>query len=410
MKSILIWFFIAESTVFLLKNTKKRVELQGVPEVRASDYFDEYYYLDARIGNPEAKFNLLIDINTPHFWVSDVACKDCEEANNFYNQTKSSASGQSTNQSVFNDSTLGLSGIEVFDRVKFSEQIILNNCSFISALNVSYFGEIDTDGVIGLALGTSSTLLKNIVVQMVNSSIIAKPSFSLYFSSNMYDLISTTDPPATIVFGGHDEKKYALDEMAFIKAKSGSQVWESELSGIQAAFPNQEGKNLRNQKTSVVFDTTSNYIGLPHRDYNLFYEIVDNEFYCLRADNQLFCTCSSLSKFPILTFTIDDYEFNLEPADYIQTGSYMCRVLVRKVDDEKVKLGLPFFRKFYSFFDYDKKVIGFATAAKSVIVILDGGDAINLSTLGVLGMICTGLYLGYMKKRQVGDEQNYRKI
>lgn len=373
------------------------------------NYVNEYYFIDMSIGNPLQNFSMLIDLNSQYTWIADKDCEDCEDADSLYNSTLSTTDISSGSIINLNTSRYNLTGEVISESLRLNDQIKAENISIVRALNVSNFNKVDNDGVLGLAPGSYDTSDFNLVYQLSSKSVVPSNSFSLYFTSNYLDEISSTEPPATIQFGGLDLERFATEDMTYIKSDIFSNIWESTAHKISLDFYT-DGVYTTTDKVStktlqVKFSTSTNWIELPDREFNLITEAITKNSYCYMVSKVLYCAASSVKTFPHIVFNIDGYNFEVDPKNYIQGTSAMCRVLLKKAKDQEVVLGLPFFRSYYSFFDVDKRIIGLALAAKSYVVIIDGGNT-GVWSFGLVAIAFAGY--GWYKFRK--DKREDRKI
>src|SRR5574343_510196 len=136
-----------------LKSYTKNFEVLNPETLDISNFLNQYYYIDISIGNPLQNFTVLVDLSSPFTWVSDLACVDCEDADNFYNSTASTTDLRSGLYYSLNSSRYNMTGEAVSESVRISELTQATDCQIISALNVSHFKKVHNDGVLGLAPG-----------------------------------------------------------------------------------------------------------------------------------------------------------------------------------------------------------------------------------------------------------------
>lgn len=411
--SILI--IVALSQTYKLKKYSTDFKISDPKTSEIHNFVDEYYYIDAGIGSPLQFFELLVDINSQYTWIADLECYYCEDADNLYNSTSSTTDSSSGSIITLNTSQYSMVGEIISERFRLNDHIDALNFSIVRAIHVSDFENVNNDGVIGLAPEIWNTSKFNLAYQMYSKSIVSKNSFSLFFTSNYFDEVSSTEPPATILFGGIDSNRFAIEDMTYIKSEPNSNIWESKIHNMSLDYYSEEKytdtDEISTETISVKFNTGINWIELPHREFNIITEAITKNLNCYMISQELYCIASSINEFPHIVFNIDGYNFEVSPENYIQGTSAMCRVLLKKSKDQEVVLGLPFFRRYYSFFDVEKRIIGLGLAVKSYNVIIDGGNT-GVWSFGLVAIVIAGY--GWYKfgkdKREESKDYIYLRI
>lgn len=406
---IILLLSVAAALQVPLHHIKKPLNLKAgdSKSVEIGNYYNEVYYLTLYVGSNSSEFYVMIDTGSSYLWLPDIKCSSCENADNFYNSSASSTSSSLAKDFEFTYGQSSVYGTGVKETVKASKDssLELTNYAFLSVSQATNFKSLDADGILGLSFAADSLDFKNFIEELEAHSKISSSSFSLYLNHNYLDEIIATDPPATIIFGSYD-LNFASEDFKYVKKSKDSNLWESTLGAIKVDVirdgAKEETKTLMINARSVVFHTGSSLIHAPSTEYNALMSLITDDYTCYKSDNEIYCFCSSLDDFPIINFEIGDYVFDLTPEFYVQNSMGICRILLLEDENtEKIILGLPFLRKYYSFFDYERKEIGLAPAIRAYKVVYSSG-----SYYGALVVACfasvAGFYL-YKSRKPVKE-------
>lgn len=391
---------IAAAFQVQLQSVKKPLNLKSSDSksLEMSNYYNELYYFTLYVGSNSSELFVMVDTGSSYLWLPNTKCTSCDHADNFYNATASSTGRSLSKDYTFTYGESSVSGTAMKETVKASKDssLELTNFAFLSVSQATNFNSLDADGILGLSFVSDTSDFKNFIEELEVQKKIRTSSFSLYLNHNYLDEVIKTDPPATMIFGSYD-LNFATEDFKYVKKSRNTSLWESKLEGIKVDVIRdgvvEETKKLMISASSVVFSTGSPLIQAPTTEYNSLMSLITDDYTCYQSDNEIYCFCASLDDFPSMKFKVDGNVFELEAEFYVQNSMGICRImLVKGENDGKIVLGLPFLRKYYSYFDYERKEIGLAPAVRAYKVLSSTGNY-----YGVLAVACfvtaAGVYL-----------------
>ena len=368
---------------------------QSTP-IELGNYYNELYYFTIQVGSSSSELSVMIDTGSKYLWLPGKNCSTCEHADNFYDSKASSTSKSLSSVYTFNYGQATVTGTATEDSIKLPADLSLelNHFTFLSVSEAVNFDNLEADGILGLAFEDKTLGFKNFVTELKSQGKIDAASFSLYLNYNYLDEIISTDPPATLIFGEYD-LKYAQENFKYLKIEKSSGYWVSSLDEVKVDILRdgeiQETKGVMLTAKDVVFHTGSFMLKAPSLEYGNLMNYITEDYSCYSSYGEIYCVCASLDDFPVLRFVIGNKEFDLEPEYYVQNSMGVCRImLVDGGESEHFVLGLPFLRRYYSYFDYDRGEIGLAPAVKAYKVVYSTGNYLTVASFGLLGTV-----LGY---------------
>lgn len=391
---------IATALQVPIHSVKRPLQLKstGSTPLELSNYYNELYYFNILVGSSNSELSVMIDTGSKYLWLPNTNCGTCEHAENFYNTTASTTTKSLSSEYTFNYGKASVTGTATEDSIKLAEDnnLELKNFAFLSVSKSSGFGNLEADGILGLAFEDKTLGFKNFVEELKTQGKIDATSFSLYLNNNYLDEIISTDPSATIIFGEYD-LKYANENFKYVKIDKSSGYWVSSLDEIKVDILRdgaiQDTKSLILTSRDVVFHTGSYMIKVPSFEYGTLMNYITEDYSCYLSYGEIYCFCASLDDFPLLRFNIGNKEFDLEPEYYVQNSLGVCRImLVDAGETEYIVLGLPFLRRYYSYFDYDRGELGLASAVKAYKVVYSTGNYLTVASFALLSTVL-GYYL-----------------
>ena len=400
-------------------SAKRPIELvtTGSVPTELGNYFNELYYLHIQVGSGGIELSVLIDTGSKYLWLPNTNCETCEHADNLYNVSASSTSNSLLLNYTFKYGKASVTGTAVEDTVNIlaDNNTKLQNFPFLSVSNSSNFENFEADGILGLSFVDKALVFKNFVEELKSQGKIKVASFSLYLNSNFLDEVVGTNPTSTIIFGGYD-MNFAKENFKFVKIDKSSGSWTSGLNKIEVdrmkdgGFQNTGILNLNSKR--VTFNTGNSKIKVPTIEYNSLMSYILEKYNCFGLDTEVFCNCpgdyffdTNLADFPVLRFYIHDEKnntephfFELEPEYYVEADSNICRVMLSDFgENDYIVLGLPFLRRYYTYFDYEKELIGLAPAVKSTLTIYSTGNYLAVASFALISTVL-GYYLNKSRK------------
>jgi Eukaryotic aspartyl protease. len=334
------------------------ISQSGTIEIPLTNYYGYAYYGEVSIGTPPISFKLIFDNYASNIWVPSVLCKDNMKpfcaTHQRYNQTASSTSGGSNQSNTYfvyglPDNSGLWAGGAVTDNAEIGGEIggvIIKKANIIQmkATNVSDLQWLAYDGVFGLGFTDSSYngTFPAIFDQMIQQRVISDPSFSLYFSQN-------TSKPGAIVLGGINPK---YNSSAFVYHKlMNHNSWLVRVEKFEVG-----DKSYGIGPLHVILQTASPYI----KAYPEYVRKINSTL-----PHQV--DCSQVSKYPSIYITIGTIKYEIPSTYYYINEGTQCVLGIRSgvLLPNEFALGLPFFRAYYTHFEYSSYRVGFASAMKS---------------------------------------------
>lgn len=170
---------------------------------------------------------------------------------------------------------------------------------------------------------------------------------------------------ALILKNSYENKVYSFIEFGKISAKEGllgkkrsKRVLEERKTWALIVYQVEVNEFYLEARNEACFDINSDYVKVPKGIFDGFKDMMKNTF---ALDDQLRIDCKALKDFynVSLKFKIQRTVFPFRIMNFVEEKEGVCQVLFEKnVNDEWV-FGKPFFRDFFSIFDYDKREIIF---------------------------------------------------
>lgn len=394
-----------------------KLKTTGSNPIELGNYFNELYYFNLKVGSYNSELSVMIDTGSKYLWIPNINCETCEHADNFYNSSASSTSKSLFLEYTFKYGQGSVTGTATEDSIKISgdNKTELENFPFLSVSKATNFDDFNSDGILGLSFGDKTFGFKNFVEELKSQGEIEVASFSLYLNYNLLDEFISTNPTSTIIFGGFD-MALAQENFKYLKIDKSSGYWISSLSEIKVDRMRegviQNTENLILVSKSVVFHTGSYMIKAPTDEYNSLMSYITEKYLCYELDKETFCLCGDdtwfydldLGGFPLLRFYINNTEFELEPEYYIESSAGVCRIMLSDLGEKDyIILGLPFLRRYYTYFDFEREEIGLARAIKSIQVIFSSGSYLALASFALVNI----LVVHYIYKTHKPADESY---
>jgi len=340
---------------------------QGRDLVHAIDYVGEL-----TIGSPPQRFRAIFDTGSGDLLVPSIRCTESSACLNHrrYNSSASSTSSQvawaSENQSaadVYNRDTLHFAfgsgevwGQLAEDEVCVGGSSICGKARFVETTEESDkpFQSSRWDAVLGLALDLAAAPEFSVMAALLAQNRLPKPVFAFYLGRGLQD-------GAEVTFGDYNAAR-AASSFVWVNVSSPG-YWQISLSDLTVGGEALDLGCSCDGCCQAVIDSGSSVIMGPPFIINLLQQRLN-----VTED------CSGKS-FPTLGFNMrsrDGEEHNLEmkDEDYMDResadGVEYCWAHLLPMEDTGrgpvLVLGMPFLRKFYTVFDVQSKVLGFATA------------------------------------------------
>ena len=372
------------------------------------NFYNQYAYLDVLFGKNEKKFEMLIDTGSNYLMVPDSTCVNCGFSSSFFNNSESPDTEKVDSSKFFVFFQTNATGDLYEDNIRIGD-IVAHNVSFLSITNQTGYSSIPCDGILGLAFSSRRSLELNLVDILYSQNLIPEPSFSLYLNSNLEYENLQTSPPASITFGGYDQN-LTSEKLHYIKTKRTTGYWIAGIVAFQVDIIRDNAiignLDLNMLSSDVIFNTGSPFITFPKSDYETIINYITEDYYCYN-DDIVKCFCESLDDFPVFRINIDYKEFEIEPYQYVQRDMGFCSIMITPNDEpDVITLGIPFFLKYLSYFNFNDGRIGLAKSVVNTQVVVKSGNSGVLVALAAIGIVvCAVAY-----KKTQGKPENYIRL
>ncbi|SOV18669.1 plasmepsin I [Plasmodium sp. gorilla clade G2] len=349
--------YIKESLKFFKTGLTQKSYLGTTSDsVPLNDVANVMYYGEAQIGDNKQKFAFIFDTGSANLWVPSAQCSTIGcKTKNLYDSTKSKTYEKDGTKVEMNYVSGTVSGF-------FSKDIVtIGNLSFpykfIEVTDTNGFEPTYTlgqfDGIVGLGWKDLSIgSVDPVVVELKNQNKIEQAVFSFYLP---YD----DKHKGYLTIGGVEDRFY--DGQLTFEKLNHDLYWQVDLD--------LHFGNLTVEKANAIVDSGTSSITAPTEFLNKFFEGLDVVKIPFLP---LYITTCNNPKLPTLEFRSAANVYTLEPEYYLQQifdfGISLCMVTIIPVDLNKNTfiLGDPFMRKYFTVFDYDNHVVGFAVAKKKL--------------------------------------------
>ena len=321
---------------------------------------------------------MMFDTGSSNLWVPSSSCSTCEEGSNKYDSSLSStyvsngeefslAYGKGSTSGFFSQDVVSVGSIEV------------QNQTFGEATTVSDFGDIQLDGIVGMAF--QSLAVGGVVplwYNMMDQDLVESDVFSFWLSQS-----TQAEVGGEIVFGGINEARYTGEiEYHPLTAET---WWQINMNDVQV---DGESVNWCPTGCSAIVDTGTSLMTGPSA------QIASLNRKLGAFANGNFLSCNVLYDGPNVTIVLGGNEYVLTPLDYIiqqKTGVYSQTTCISGFQPLNTIpplyiLGDIMISKYYTVFDFANKQVGFAEAVQPLHEPLPAydPDAISPSTYTIL--------------------------
>jgi cathepsin D len=312
------------------------------------------------VGTPEQEFHVIFDTGSSNLWINDQDCNSpaCLEHARFNHVASSTHTpldmtmdvqfGTGKIQGNLAQDTFALGPVKVLHQV-FGE---------ITSEIGEVFEQGKFDGILGLSFpALSAADYTPVFDNIINQHLLTKNAFSFYYSKLPADT-------SAIVFGAPNPDMYTGDITYVEVAKK--YYWELQLKDIRVG--DKALNACPDGPCKIVVDTGTSLLTGPSEHINSLLQVINIDE-----------SCNDFSALPPLTYILTDsrgdHEFTLEPDFYVlrsddgedSSSPRFCKpgFMALDVPDPRGPLyilGDLFMRKFYTVFNRDNNMIGFATS------------------------------------------------
>ena len=362
------------------------------------------YYATFKVGTPAQSISLLLDTRSSWIWLPSKDCI-CHSSTGFNSLVSSTYWDIGVSRVIeYNEGKIiGSIGEENFSFSNFtvkSQLFILIDQDF----GLDY---LDSDGGLGLGFKELSDYNPTFIENLKNQGSVNESIFSFWFPNINWN--SPKDPAFTI--GGYDSDQYGTGYDVAINIRPGYGHWTIFIESISV----NKTKPISSKSAAILDASAYLLLGPKAQVKSILDKIKTSVRNCNSSSELLECKCSleSLSKFPEITFYIDENSFSVKPENYLYHNDGKCTILISNSSDSKWILGQPFFREYYTVYDMDKLQVRLWKAKQNYFELKsltndESFDFIQSSVLIPAGLIVSGIVYVYCR-RQI-NPFNYQLI
>ena len=366
--------------------------------------FNLQYNAIFEIGTPPQSMSLVLDTGSSWTWVPSTNCS-CHISNRFNSSSSSSFQDLGVNQ-ILQYGQGKVIGIEALETFSIDNLTALEQKFILTTQDFELYG-LESDGLLGLGFNELADYTPTLVENLKSQGQITRAIFSIYLNS----INNNNSIESAFTIGGSDSETYGTGDMQTINIDTSYGFW---LTIIQSIVT---GNNTKKKSDSYgVLDTGTSLLMGPQYQVNSIFDGIKKKVKGCQYDSGfLLCKCNKggYSKFPTITFNIQDIPFEISPENYVYFESGYCIPLVTGIQDSYWIIGQPFFREYYTVHDMDEEKIYAWRARKNS----PGAQALHhegqeysfdSSILVPAGLLIAGIVYAY-RRRQI-NEYNYQII
>lgn len=154
--------------------------------------------------------------------------------------------------------------------------------------------------------------------------------------------------------GGYDETgEYYTGEIVWLECNH-NYFWQAKVKAVRI-----HGDEYMVPSAPVIFDTGTSLMYIPTDTLKkIMTKHLDGISYYI-SDGYYYATCG-LSKYKTISFLIGTYWIDIHPAQYVMEDNNECYIAIGGSDDDSWLFGDTLFRSYYTVFDEENGLIGFA--------------------------------------------------
>ncbi|CAL8084553.1 unnamed protein product [Calicophoron daubneyi] len=351
-------FNSSEADVFTGKSSRKwAVQASSASRtipLRLRNHEDIGFYGEIGIGTPAQKFVVAFQMSESLLWVASSECYAELHAacrtHRLFDHTKSSTCTEGDKQHFkrvyYGDD---VAGMLLKDDVTISS-VTVKNQTIGAATEIEWrdFASMAFDGVFGLKRKPKSGILYD----MYSQGLISEQIFSIYINSKGYN-----PADSEILFGGINSNRYT-GEITWTKLL-GTEGWEFNMTSVTV-----DGVNFCRGGCRAYVESGATVITGPNREISR----LNAKLGTMRYADVFIVDCERLHMLPPINFVINGTTLTLTPREYFYklylNSDRLCINMVASSggNNNVWMLGNMFLRKYYTIFDAQRNLTGFAKA------------------------------------------------
>lgn len=323
------------------------LEPQANDEFPLKDYMNTQYFIELELGTPPQKFTVVPDTGSSNLWVYSSKCwaLPCWY-HKTYTAADSSTYKKQGDEFKIRYGSGSIKGFESQDKAALAADVVADEMKFgeITQVSGAAFYVSKLSGILGLAYDTISV---NKLPTFLDQSNLEERSFAFYLRTNPQESYMTLPGFDQDLMRGRNFQYHPVVERRYYSLNLTS-VGRSESS-------NHSALRIETPGYKAVIDSGTSVIIGPHSFMRKLLEDVT-----VKSD------CSDVESLPKILFTLDNNEYELEPADYVLRvktfGREQCFNALMGVNMPEsfnyFILGDVFMRRYYTYFNKDKDLLG----------------------------------------------------
>lgn len=320
-------------------------------------YYGPLYFFTSD-GSAYAKLNILMDTGSSWLWAWSSSGSGCPSYRTLQSNLFFPSSSVSNTWSSCSDSgtkTINYGSGSISGNIKYTKVGLSSSASsaisFLKTIEVTNtklsIGSTNWSGIVGLLPSTSSG--SDLFIQkLFDSSIIPANSFGVYYTD------STSG--STITFGGFDTNRVSSISKFTFTTLLDTTYWKVSLRSVKYG-----NSTLENTSSAAVLDSGTSLIMWKSDTFNSFKSSLRNQLWGTLSSGFYACPCNSENDFSSLYFLFNNYEYQVEPKEYISvtyvSGKKYCYFYLA-ASSSYLYLGDAFFRNYYIYHDISNKRVG----------------------------------------------------
>jgi hypothetical protein len=270
-----------------------------IQEVPVKDFSNTQYFIDIEVGTPAQTFTVVPDTGSSNLWIYAHDCKSipCRTHSTYDSDASSTYETDGADFEIEYGSG-GVKGYVSKDKASFGGVDAAMSFGEVKSVSGATFYISQMDGIIGLGYDTISV---NHLPTFIESSDLEDKSFGFFLHNNpeeSYMTIPGMETEGLTKIATHDviEKSYWNVNLTSVTGPNGKQ----DTTGLKAAI---------DSGTSLIIGSA---------------DVIDPLVAGIVVDE----TCAGVDELPNITFTFDETDYVLTPADYVvavtEFGTTQC--------------------------------------------------------------------------------------
>ncbi|KAM9362269.1 pepsin A-like [Symphorus nematophorus] len=319
-----------------------RTEQSVVPMIYDPDLT---YYGVIGFGTPPQFFKVLFDTGSSDLWVPSIKCTSSSCADHAKFNSSASSTFQASTEPFYISYNSGFaSGSTGYDTIKISDIFVEHQIFGLAETEAVYVGSVPWDGILGMAFpGMSTEGATTVLDNMWNQGKIPQNMFSMYLSSSVEGSV--------LILGGTDPSYYT-GSLKWIPQFKPSFYWNILIQSItingNTVACSAGCEAIVDSGTSVIIGSSTDV-----NNINGWLGAIPDQLGTAAV------SCDNVKFLPDIVFNIHGHSFPLPSSAYVTKSDSGCKT---GFAPGPWILGEVFMRQYYTAFDVNNNMVGFAQA------------------------------------------------